>query len=210
MGLIDSIIGVESGGNPNATNPNSSATGDSGSLSHVRLEFITDARVRKLLFAGCPSAVFRRVITVNINAIQRMFFGRFRAHIAKKCLKAFSPAATNLNAARTVVSIRDMLFVLASRDHSAPRVIFAGRGDALGKSSRSAVGSDGVSTSAAASRRIARSKVGNGYDLFDAAITYAKHLADRTISVLSDFRRGFGNGRQFPEFYSDAVYGGCH
>jgi hypothetical protein len=27
LGLIDSIIGVESGGNPNATNPNSSATG---------------------------------------------------------------------------------------------------------------------------------------------------------------------------------------
>src|ERR1043165_573023 len=27
MGLIDSIIGVESGGNPNATNPNSSASG---------------------------------------------------------------------------------------------------------------------------------------------------------------------------------------
>src|SRR6478609_5068361 len=27
MGLVDSIIGVESGGNPNATNPNSSASG---------------------------------------------------------------------------------------------------------------------------------------------------------------------------------------
>ena len=41
MGLIDSIIGVESGGNPNATNPNSSASGlgqfiDSTWLSTIR------------------------------------------------------------------------------------------------------------------------------------------------------------------------------
>ena len=41
MGLVDSIIGVESGGNPNATNPNSSASGlgqfiDSTWLSTIR------------------------------------------------------------------------------------------------------------------------------------------------------------------------------
>lgn len=44
MGLIDSIIGVESGGNPNATNPNSSAVGAGQFLSSTWLDTIRAAR----------------------------------------------------------------------------------------------------------------------------------------------------------------------
>jgi hypothetical protein len=44
MGLIDSIIGVESGGNPNATNPNSSATGAGQFISSTWLDTIKAAR----------------------------------------------------------------------------------------------------------------------------------------------------------------------
>ena len=44
MGLIDSIIGVESGGNPNATNPNSSATGLGQFIESTWLDTIKAAR----------------------------------------------------------------------------------------------------------------------------------------------------------------------
>jgi hypothetical protein len=44
MGLIDSIIGVESGGNPNARNPNSSATGAGQFISQTWLDTIKAAR----------------------------------------------------------------------------------------------------------------------------------------------------------------------
>jgi len=44
MGLIDSIIGAESGGNPNAVNPRSSATGAGQFLSATWLDTIRAAR----------------------------------------------------------------------------------------------------------------------------------------------------------------------
>lgn len=44
MGLIDSIIGAESGGNPNATNPRSSATGLGQFISSTWLDTIRTAR----------------------------------------------------------------------------------------------------------------------------------------------------------------------
>lgn len=44
MGLIDSIIGAESGGNPNATNPNSSATGAGQFINSTWLDTIKAAR----------------------------------------------------------------------------------------------------------------------------------------------------------------------
>jgi hypothetical protein len=44
MGLIDSIIGVESGGNPNATNPNSSASGLGQFINSTWISTIRAAR----------------------------------------------------------------------------------------------------------------------------------------------------------------------
>jgi hypothetical protein len=44
MGLLDSIISAESGGNPNATNPNSSATGLGQFISATWLDTIRTAR----------------------------------------------------------------------------------------------------------------------------------------------------------------------
>ncbi len=44
MGLIDSIIGAESGGNPNATNPNSSAAGPGQFIDSTWLDVIRKSR----------------------------------------------------------------------------------------------------------------------------------------------------------------------
>ena len=44
MGLIDSIIGAESGGNPNATNPNSSASGAGQFINSTWLDTLAKHR----------------------------------------------------------------------------------------------------------------------------------------------------------------------
>src|SRR6187402_2186859 len=44
MGLVDAIIGVESGGNPNATNPNSSASGLGQFIDSTWLSTLRSAR----------------------------------------------------------------------------------------------------------------------------------------------------------------------
>ncbi len=210
MALIDQIIGVESGGNPNATNPNSSAMGAEGSFPHVGLKCLAYARISELFFGRSPSAVFWTVMPVAISSFNGMTLGWLLAHVSKKVLETIAPTHTNLDAASPVPLVGNMVFVFASRDHSAPRMVFASSGYALRKPSRSAVGDDSVSASTAASRCVARPEVGDGYNLFYSAITNATHLADCAVSILSNLRRSFGNSGQFSEFRSDAVYGGCH
>lgn len=119
MGLIDSIIGVESGGNPNATLLQVLHATNVG----VKLRVY---RVVKLLFVSGPATIARLVVSAWVNAVNRVFKRRFGPHVCEKVLKASLPSLADLNAFRAVVSVTDVLGSGASLLHRAPSAIFGG------------------------------------------------------------------------------------
>ncbi len=209
MGLIDSIISVESGGNPNARNPNSSATGAEGSFSHARPELIANAGICKLLLARRPATILWGVVAIIVFAIKRVCFARARPHIGVKVLEA-GPSVANFHAAPAVVFVRRMFRKSASAVHSVPNLVFGRRWDAFGQAARRAVSYHCVSSRASTAIGIAGPEIRNRNNLLCAAIALAKHLTDCAVSIFSDFWGGLGNGRQFTKFHANAVSGGCH
>lgn len=211
MALVDQIIGAESGGNPNARNPRSSA---SGALrpSHVSNEFGANALVAKLHLASRPSTVFWGVIAIVIDAIKGVLCAWARPHIGKEILKS-GPAVTNLNAPSSIVFVRSMFRKFAASLHSVPYLIFGGGLPAALNRLRHAVRLGALprfrqNTSAA--RCIAGTKIGDRDNLFCTAVARTQHLANRRSPIFSNFWLRFLNYSEFSKLYSNAIYRGCH
>lgn len=202
MGLIDSIIGAESGGNPSSL------------TARVIQKDFFGSRIGKLFFAGSPAAVFGRIIAVASNSINGMRLGRLLAHVCKKIGEAGAPSGTNLNACCTIPFVRDVIFVFASSDHAAPRVIFGSCRHPLGEASRRPVSNSRLAAhfvqKAPAANRIAGSQVWNRDNFLLSAIAVAKHLTNLGAAILSDPRLRFRDGGQFTKLGPDAVYGSSH
>lgn len=210
MGLADSIIGVESGGNPNATNPSSSASGLPS--PHVGDKLWTDTLVGKLLFARCPSAILGCVVAVVILSIKRVLFAGARAHVSVEVLEA-SPSLANLNASRAIVFVRGVFRQFAAASHAVPDLVFGSRLAAPLNGNRHAVSfcaQASFDQATAATSGVAGSKVGHGYNLLRAAVASAQHAPALRATVFSDFWGGLRNRGELAELHSNAVYGGCH
>ncbi len=205
MGLIDSIIGVESGGNPNARNPRSSA---SGLPAHVRYELRADALVRKLFFARGPSAVLGRVVAIVVDAVKRVLFAGARPHVGIEVLER-CPSITNLNAARSIVFVGSVLRKKTSAAHAIPNLVFGRRPAAALDGNRHAVGSRPL-TAAPTAGGIAGPKVGDAHNPLFAAVANAKQSSGRGASVCSHSGFGFRRRGQLPELHANAIYGGGH
>jgi hypothetical protein len=220
MGLIDSIIGVESGGNPNATNPNSSATGlvgsNSAALSSVDVsdELRAHVLIGKLLFASSPSAVFGRVIATPIwEAVKGMIGARSRSHICKKVFEVV-PALANFNALRSIVLVRNMVGESAPAAHTVPNLIFGSGLPAAGFRDAHAVRGigffDRLGLVASATLCIPRPEVGDRNYLLRPTVAHTKHPPSRGAAVLSNLWFCLRNRGQLAELHSNAIYGGCH
>lgn len=77
-------------------------------------------------FHAGPSAVFRSVVTVWVNAIKRES-ARLLAHVFKKSKKAI-PSLAHLDATTSVVMVAFLPWVGASRLHGSPRSVLASFG----------------------------------------------------------------------------------
>jgi hypothetical protein len=66
---------------------------------------LSSPRIIHLRFACGPPAILGLVIAIIIFAIQRIFYPRLVAHIFKKILKRMEPAVTDLDSARSVITI---------------------------------------------------------------------------------------------------------
>ncbi len=219
MGLGDLIRAAESGGDPNARNPNSSASIERGasiasvSAPHVPPKFGV-ACISELLLARCPTAVLGRIGAVAVNSINGMSLRWFQSHVGQKIREAFAPALTNFDSARPVPSVRDVLLVLASGDHAAPRMIFSSGPPVSADRNRSTVRRvrflghfDFV---ASATQGVARFKVGNGGCGRVPAIALAKHSADCCTAILADCWLGLGYGEKLSKSHSGVVLAGAH
>lgn len=209
MGLIDSIIGAESGGNPNATNPNSSASGLGGSPLHVGQKLRADPRIGELFFAGRPSAVFRRVIAIGFT-VDRVVPGRLLAHVSQKRFKAVAPTIANFDASLTVERVGNVPRILAPVDHGAPRVVFRRGLAAPINRNRSAVRRvgllRGLDLVATAAKRIARLKISDSNRGFGAAVALADHSPHLRAAVFSDLRFGFGSNDKFSKSHPNVIF----
>lgn len=186
MGLIDSIIGAESGGNPNAVNPRSSA---SSALVHMGDKFGANSCVGELLFSGRPPTVCGFVIPVTINAVDRMIFAGARPHVGEEILKR-SPALANLDPAPAVQIKVVLARVSAALDHAAPNLVFrSGRPTTANRnchSVRDVAFADNVSVEAPAALGIPGSEIVDASDYLSAAIALAKNLARQLSGFLND------------------------
>lgn len=202
MSLVDQIIGVESGGDPNSI----------ASSAHMFGEFRTDARILKLLFGCGPATVARLVVAITVYPVNRMTLGRLLSHIGQEILKTITPTITYFNSARAVPDIGDVLVVSASSDHASPRMILARCWGSFGRAFRGSMrgirffGCFDLVTATA--RRVARLKIRHGNYGLIAAGTLTNHTSNAGIAVLANLRVGFCNDCQLPKSHTSVVYAG--
>lgn len=99
--------------------------GDSEGLSVVG-ESVTGPPIAALNFASRPSAVRRLVVSVVVDAIERMLPRWTWPHVAKEVLKS-PPSLADRDASPPVVRERAVKGVSAAPQHLRPRVVLSGR-----------------------------------------------------------------------------------
>lgn len=114
-----------------------------------------------------PLAVFRRVISVRVNAINRVFWRWLKPHVGDKVGKRFSPTATDHHAPPTVARKTNIVRVIASLNHRLP----VGMAGLERKAVCCANSSRGVSLTASTTRRVSPQQGVTTYGRCRSAVT---------------------------------------
>lgn len=85
--------------------------------------FNVAAHVVSLLFRCRPTAIFRRVIAIVINTVNRMFPAWFWSHVIVKILERFNPAVTNFYSATAVIFPVTVFFIAGSILYMQPHIV---------------------------------------------------------------------------------------
>jgi hypothetical protein len=170
--------------------------------AHVSNEFRANARVFELLLSGRPAAIFRRVIAVAINSVNRVLSRGAGTHVSIKRFETISPPATDTDTSGAVELVGDVRLVFASLDHAPPYSVLGGRPR---KSVRRVCSSGGLSAIAPTTRCVAGLQVRHADHDIGAAVANAIHSANCGISVFSDFWCRLGNNRQASELHPNII-----
>lgn len=132
-----------------------------------------------------PSTVFRGIVTISIESIQRMFRRRLLAHIGQKVVKAVpsKPPVCNLDTAPAIPVKAPVIRVEASFFHRTPRVVLRLilKVPAMPIVGRFLADSNHISTSKAAKLRIPRRPM---FERFFAPLTStSNHTNNYNVSV---------------------------
>ena len=127
-------------------------------------------RVLALLFVGSPAAVRRRVVSVVVNALQRVARRRSLAHVGQEGLKGFTPPITHRYPSTTVPRPVVAPRVCASRDHAFPSSVFWRAALSMCASGYAA----SVPIQTPATQDVATTKRASSHDVFAAAVALAK------------------------------------
>ncbi len=92
-------------------------------LAHA--DSFLSALIIVLFDVGRPSAIFGRVWSVIVNAVDTIAFGRARTHIGIKVLKRVQPSVTNGDAASAPIGVIFPIDIKASFLDALPRVVFS-------------------------------------------------------------------------------------
>lgn len=200
MALVDSIIGAESGGDPNAV---------LCALSHMSDKFWAYSRVLKLLFACGPSAIVGAVVSIAVDAVNGIFLAWPLAHVRKEVFKS-SPSVANLNSSTAVKVEVYLARICAALDHAAPYLILCRCLTTTGNGDRHPVRTIGgfgcLNLVTTAARGISGFKIRdrNGDDA--PAVTPTNHPSYRGYwPILSEFRLCFRSGDQPAKSHANIV-----
>jgi len=81
------------------------------------------APVVGLFFVGSPTAVFKRIRSVIIDAF-KAHIRRTRTHVCKEIFKRIPPTITNRNSTCSVFVVAGMVLIVTSAFHRAPSAVF--------------------------------------------------------------------------------------
>lgn len=82
------------------------------------------SRISGLLFTGGPAAIFRFIISIIVNSVNRVSPRWSRSHIRIKALKAFQPPFADCDPAPAPEMVARVVFVVAPILHSGPCAMF--------------------------------------------------------------------------------------
>lgn len=85
--------------------------------------FFGFSSIIRLLFGSCPTTIFWFIISIIIDAINAMNFGRLQSHICDKVCKIMPPFA-NFYPPTSIAIIFIILGVVAPAAQKTPRIIF--------------------------------------------------------------------------------------
>lgn len=128
--------------------------------------------VSRLLFRCRPSAVFRAVVAVVVDAVKRRAGGP-RADIGKKVFKGLQPAVADFDAAASVVLVFFVLNITAPLFHHAPCSVFGSPNPSSGVAVRQTFGGIQFSLQAPARLRDAAAQAISRHDRLLPAIAAA-------------------------------------
>lgn len=137
------------------------------------------------LFSGCrPAAVLAIVVAVGVNAIDGMARRWPAPHVRQESFVGRAPTGADSNSARAIVSLGDVLVVIAPRLHSAPDVVFIGdaRAATIAVSPSRYAGSSAFAAEAATTLRSPGIQRSRCDELQIAAITSARPEAGAFVT----------------------------
>lgn len=74
---------------------------------------------------GRPTAIFRAIVAIVINPINRVIRRGAESHICKEVLKGVTPALANRDASSSIPFVSNAIRVLAARLHALPGMVFS-------------------------------------------------------------------------------------
>lgn len=178
------------------------------SLSAPLDPFVT-ALVGGLLFHRGPSAVFRRVWAIVVDAFDGIFITRTPAHVSDKCLKSNQPSIAHQDSSSAIVLKGLLAFIRASLPSAGPYSVFGPFSHSVFRSAQAPFNYQALATLARASF----CKVPRRGQLFAAAITSASpnnvlpYRVSDTINR-SQFSETFTRSKRFHISMLSLTFGG--
>lgn len=151
----------------------------------------------RLLFCRSPAAVFGRVWTIVVNAVDGMMGRWAHAHVGNEIRETF-PSITNRYAASAISFVRTVCGYAASATHCFPNFVFGCVGFAVCKP----VFPSEFGSETSARTRVAVSQGATGKETFSSAIAAAKPTFSCIFAI--------GNDGQATKAFPDEIVEGSY
>lgn len=93
-------------------------------FNSVHFDNVVRSFIVRLLLYISPSTIFGTIVTIVINAINRVFLGRSLSHIFKKVFKGIKPSIAHFYSPFAIITIVLVCFIVTPSFHIEPSIVF--------------------------------------------------------------------------------------